>query len=179
MGLIDSIKNFFKRFGAKNSVDDKPSADSDLFGADEIIYTVEVTDLNSILTICQKDFSQPGYAAARKVPDNAYARIILDGIKGKMLNYVQKVESIYAKKLKELEDKIEALTNDGLQDLANTVQIDIERITEEVSRLNDIKIQIEEETENGAFMHVKKTFTAGFTRGLVEETFMNKIQENL
>jgi gas vesicle protein len=179
MGLFSRLVDFFKRFGPRQTVENGTPNEADIFGTGEIIYTVEVVDVRSIISICHKDFSRPGYAAAQQVPDMGYARQVLDAIKGKLLNYVKTVELKYKEKLNEKKDKHEFYTKENLNDLANTVAKEIEVLKEEMEQLNHIKNQIEDETENGAFMHVKETFLTGFKQGVVEHHKINGIRANL
>jgi len=177
--MFDKIARFFKRFGPKGPDEETPSRDEDLFGAHQIIYTVEVKDVESLLTICQKNFSEPGYAAAYKVPDMGYAKQVLRAIKGKMLNYVQLVENKYAERMKNLEEKLEVYEKENYLDLANRERKKIENLQDEWQRLRDIKKQIEEDTDNGAFMHIRETFLTGFRRGMMEKLYLREIQSNL
>jgi hypothetical protein len=179
MSVFSGIMQFFKRFGPQGSVKDSPSKEADLFGANQIIYTVEVVDVDSLLTVCQKDFSEPGYAASQHVPDMAYAEQILRAIKGKMLNYVRIVENKYAERMKKLEEKLESFEKENYMDLANTERKHIENLKDEIGRLQEIKLQIEKESENGAFMHIRETFLSGFKRGMMEKRRLARIQSNL
>ncbi|NPA43283.1 MAG: hypothetical protein GXO27_04570 [Chlorobi bacterium] len=182
MGIMNT---FFKWFGPKKAVEDEPqnqaehTPDSPDYGAGHIIHTVRVEDVHSILKICQQDFSEPGYKAANHVPDNHYAQTILRAIKGKLLLNVEIVRNQYMKRIRELEQRRTDLEREGFRDLAGEVERELDKLKSELDKLNEVAREIEEETQNGAFTHIRETFMTGFRRGYVEHMLMNRIQENL
>jgi hypothetical protein len=170
---------FFKRiFTGKNS-SDKHKDSTDIFGNDEIIHTVIVDNVDSILTICQKNYSQPGYTAAKKIPDMQYAQTVLNAIKGKLLNYVRKVERNYNEEKKEIEEKLKHYENEGYKDLANGMQNKLEQLNLEMEQLSQLKIEIDQNTENGVFMQIRESFMVGFKEGMIEHHNLNNISKNL
>ncbi|NPA46229.1 MAG: hypothetical protein GXO24_03345 [Chlorobi bacterium] len=179
MRLFSKLKSFFGGGVPKTAVGEGSSNESDIFGTDEIIYTVEVKDVNSILTVCQKDFSKPGMEAARRVPDMQFANQVLKAIKGKLLNYVQKVENIFDKRLRDLEEKLKHYEKENLHDMAMGIRSEMDKLQEEKELLEKLKTEIREEEENGAFMHIRESFMTGFRQEYVAYHRMQNIGRQL
>jgi hypothetical protein len=173
--LIRFIKGIIP--GKKSSKNTEKA--TNIFGEDVIIHTVLVDNVKSILTICQKDYSKPGYSAAKKVADMAYAQQVLKAIKGKLLNYVKLVERKYNEEIKEAEEKLKHFEKENYNDMANAILNKLEQLKLEVDQLMQIKVEIIDETENGVFMQIRESFLAGFREGIVEYHNLKSIEKNL
>ena len=171
--------NFLKRIIPGKILGKKTDENTDIFGNDEIIHTVLVESVDSILTICQKDYSKPGYSAAKKVPDMQYAQVVLNAIKGKLLNYIRMVERKYNEEIKQTEEKLKHFENEGYKDMANGMLNKLEQLNLETEQLSQLKIEIDQNTENGVFMQIRESFMAGFQEGIMEYHKLKNIVNNL
>ncbi len=152
---------------ANNNRDEIQDLLGNLFRTGEIITTIEVVNLQDILTLLQRDFSKVGYDSALRLADRKHAENILDAIKGKLLNYIRKVEEIQNEEKNRLELNMNMYEHQGYLDLMKREKSLLDNLKREMEQLQEVKKQVEQETENGVFHHVKKSFFVGFERGMI------------
>ncbi len=154
---------FFKKLFGKKSSNNETAPEKD--GEKTIIKNIEMKHVDDILLYLKKDHYTEGYVTALKVPDKQMAKISLEAIKANYLGYIQKVKNHYEKRKKELE-KIRML-NEGnsMYDLMKDNEKELETIENEMQVLLQIREDVIQETENGYFQFVIKTFWRGFFTG--------------
>ncbi len=156
--------NFLKKmFGRKDPKTDQPQNN-----ADNIIQTIEMKTVDDMLVLLKKDHYNEGYVTALKVPDKKMGDISLEAIKAKYLGYIQQIENHYVDRRKQME-KVKALNDgNGMHDLVHENDKVIETIDSEMEVLARIREDVLNETENGYFQLVIKSFWRGFYTGMYD-----------
>ncbi len=158
--------NFFKKLLGKKSSNDETAPEKD--GKKPIFKDIKMEHVNDILLYLKKDHYTEGYVAALKVPDKKMAEISLEAVKADYLGYIQKIENRYVERRKETE-KIKMLNEaNGLYDLVKENDKVLETIDSEMKILAQIRHDVINETENGYFQLVIKTFWRGFYAGMYD-----------
>ncbi|MDI3527794.1 MAG: hypothetical protein PWR03_1977 [Tenuifilum sp.] len=120
--------------------------------------------IDLIYDYLQIDFERKGYEDAITHPDESYKIDNINLLKMDLAILVQKVDSYYIERLKELDFHIESRKRSGLVDLVMELNSQREVVLNHMEKLNGIKKDIE--TDNGITKRVELSYQRGFLRGL-------------
>lgn len=120
--------------------------------------------IDLIYDYLQIDFERKGYDDALTNPDESYKNDNIKLLKMDLAILVQKVDSYYTERLKELDFHIESRKRSGLVDLVMELNSQKEIVLNHIEKLNGIKNDIE--TGNGMTKRVELSYQRGFLRGL-------------